>query len=211
MDIISHRGFWISSFEKNQTVSFERSFSNGFGVETDLRDYMGQIVLSHDIADQNSILFKDFLKSMSKFDLTLPLALNVKSDGLQIKIKRELQNFGISNYFFFDMSLPDTLLYKKNDLTFYSRQSEFEILPYLYDDCTGIWLDAFFEEWYNVKTIQNHLNCNKKIAIVSSELHGRDHSALWNFLIKNQFHKNRNILLCTDFPTKAKLFFNNYI
>jgi hypothetical protein len=208
MDIISHRGFWESSNEKNQIISFERSFSNGFGVETDLRDYMGEIVLSHDIADRNSISFRHFLKLMSKFDLTLPLALNIKSDGLQVKIKKELEYFNVSNYFFFDMSLPDTLSYKKSSLNFYSRQSEYEISPYLYDECNGIWLDSFVEEWYNSNTIQNHLNNNKKIAIVSSELHGRDNSSLWNFLIENKFHKNSNILLCTDFPGIAKSFFN---
>jgi hypothetical protein len=189
-------------------IAFERAFSDGYGVETDLRDYKGEIVLSHDIADENSISFKQFLKLMSQFDLTLPLALNIKSDGLQAIVKKELEYFGASNYFFFDMSLPDTLTYKKNNLNFYSRQSEYELSPYLYDDCSGIWLDAFLGEWYNINTIQNHLNNNKKIAIVSSELHGRDNYCLWNFLVENHLHENKNLLLCTDFPSNAKTFFN---
>ena len=55
MIILSHRGYWKDVNEKNQQVSFERSFSLGFGTETDIRDYKGELVISHDIADENCI------------------------------------------------------------------------------------------------------------------------------------------------------------
>ncbi|HDG1702299.1 TPA: hypothetical protein PFE33_004667, partial [Kluyvera ascorbata] len=47
--------------EKNTQTAFERSFSLGFGTETDIRDFGGELVISHDIADQNCISFKKFI------------------------------------------------------------------------------------------------------------------------------------------------------
>ena len=41
------------------------------------------------------------------------------------------------------MSVPDTLNYLKSNMIFYSRQSELEINPILYQTTHGIWLDAF--------------------------------------------------------------------
>mgnify|MGYP006075220631 CR=1 FL=1 len=50
------------TLEKNMVVAFQRSLELGFGIETDLRDYNGEIVISHDIADKNSMRFSDFMK-----------------------------------------------------------------------------------------------------------------------------------------------------
>jgi hypothetical protein len=38
MEILSHRGYWKIESKKNKLYAFERSFSYGFGVETDIRD-----------------------------------------------------------------------------------------------------------------------------------------------------------------------------
>lgn len=55
MIVLSHRGYWKNSLEKNKFVAFERSFSMGFGTETDIRDFNGELVISHDIADKDCI------------------------------------------------------------------------------------------------------------------------------------------------------------
>ena len=49
MKILSHRGFWREVAEKNKLVAFDYSFSLGFGTETDVRDFGGELVISHDI------------------------------------------------------------------------------------------------------------------------------------------------------------------
>lgn len=41
MLILSHRGLWRHYHEKNSFEAFKKSFSSGFGIETDLRDYRG--------------------------------------------------------------------------------------------------------------------------------------------------------------------------
>ena len=60
---------------------------------------------------------------------TATLALNIKADGLQEMLKPMLEKYGVKNYFFFDMSVCDTILYVEQHLKFASRSSEFE--PYL--------------------------------------------------------------------------------
>lgn len=210
MNIISHRGFWKTQEEKNKQISFERSFELGFGTETDVRDYMGQIVISHDIPDESSLHLDDFFKIFNRYsNPSLLLALNIKSDGLQTKLHEKLIKFGINNYFVFDMSIPDTIGYLKKGINTFSRQSEHEPIPVFFDQCQGIWLDAFETRWFNDEIIINHIQKGKKVVIVSSELHKRNHLELWEYLKKNNIHQLENVSLCTDFPHDATKFFNN--
>ncbi|MEL6681407.1 MAG: hypothetical protein AAFQ09_02035, partial [Pseudomonadota bacterium] len=48
MIVISHRGYWKTAEEKNTKTAFERSFSLGYGTETDFRDLDRQLVIAHD-------------------------------------------------------------------------------------------------------------------------------------------------------------------
>lgn len=209
MKIISHRGYWKAEEEKNKQISFERSFKLGFGTETDIRDYKGNLVISHDIPDENCLSINEFFniyKSHSNLDLIL--ALNIKSDGLQVKLKEKLIEFGIEKYFVFDMSIPDTIGYMKYNMISFSRQSEYEPIPVFENECQGIWLDAFDSKWYDAKLLSDHINKGKNVAIVSPELHKRKHIELWQFLKINKFEKLDNIILCTDLPEEATEFFN---
>ncbi len=205
--ILSHRGFWRENLEKNLEVAFIRSWENGFGLETDVRDFNQKLVISHDMASSENIDFEYFLEKYNQLGKGTPLALNIKADGLSIPLKEVLKKFQIENYFVFDMSVPDTKSYLVNNLTTFSRQSEIEQEPIFYNEVNGIWLDAFESEWYLPGLIQTHLNLKKAIAIVSPEIHGRDHLRFWHWIKLNNLHLTENILLCTDFPSDAKLFF----
>ncbi len=209
MEIISHRGYWKSLEEKNTEIAFKRSFELGFGTETDIRDFNGELVISHDIADSRCMKLDSFFELYVKFaNPNLTLALNIKSDGLQTKLFEQIKAFGIENYFVFDMSIPDTIGYLNNNMPFFSRQSEYEKTPIFYDNCDGIWLDSFEGNWFNNDVVLNHINYNKKIAIVSSELHKREADELWNFIRSKELHTNESIILCTDVPEDAKQYFN---
>src|SRR6187401_2892888 len=124
MIILAHRGFWTREIEKNSKTAFVRSFENGFGVETDIRDSIEELFISHDMAKGNEMKVEDFLALYNSYNSSLPLALNVKADGLFKMMAILLQNNKIDNYFFFDMSLPDALGYVKAGLKIFSRQSE---------------------------------------------------------------------------------------
>jgi hypothetical protein len=210
MEIISHRGYWKTEEEKNRQISFDRSFKLGFGTETDIRDFKGGLVISHDIPNEDCMNIDDFFRIYKNYanpDLTL--ALNIKSDGLQLKLKEKLIEFEIEKYFVFDMSIPDTIGYIKNNVITFSRQSEYETIPAFYNESRGIWLDGFNSIWFDDKIILNHIKEGKKVAIVSPELHKRKHLELWEYLKIKKLDKIEDIILCTDIPEDAIKFFND--
>ena len=208
MIVLSHRGYWKTLIEKNQPISFEKSFSLGFGTETDIRDYKGELVISHDIADANSILVKDIFEIYNKYDNTLLLALNIKADGLQVKLKELLEEYKIENYFVFDMSVPDGLGYLKHKIKTFTRESEYEKFPSFYDEACGVWLDEFQGHWINKEVIEKHIKNNKQICIDSPDLHKREYEKEWQHYkkIEKELGVN-NMMICTDFPEIAKEFF----
>lgn len=209
MIILSHRGYWKEMSEKNFPISFERSFSLGFGTETDVRDYKGELVISHDIADENCVSVKEMLEIYNKYDNTLPLALNIKADGLQVKLKELLEKYKIENYFVFDMSVPDGLQYLKHDIKAFTRESEYEKVPSFYEEACGIWLDEFQGHWIIKEVIEKHIKNNKQICIVSPDLHKREYKKEWQHYkeIEKELGIN-NLMICTDYPEEAKEFFD---
>lgn len=207
MMIISHRGFWKEKKEKNSSIAFDRSFSLNFGTETDIRDFNGDLVISHDIANKTCLTLREFLKIYKLKNMNLTLALNIKSDGLHKKLYDYLKEHSILNYFVFDMSIPDTITYLKEGMNVFIRQSEYESDSSFYERASGIWLDAFESVWYSEELVKKHLNNGKKVAIVSSELHKREYLKHWSFLKSWDIIDDNNLILCTDFPKIASKFF----
>jgi glycerophosphoryl diester phosphodiesterase len=210
MNIISHRGYWLSEFEKNSVISFERSFSHNFGIETDVRDFNGNLVISHDPATSANAPLEILFELYRQFPRQPKLALNIKSDGLQAKLKQHLDTFQIENYFVFDMSVPDSLSYLKHDMLVYTRQSEYETVPSYYPRAKGVLLDEFESHWLNDQIIEEHILAGKSLCIISPELHGRTYHNEWEHYrhIEKKIGLNDSISLCTDFPELARDFFS---
>lgn len=209
MIILSHRGYWHSNHEKNTRVAFERSFSLGFGTETDVRDFDGKLVISHDPAHRDAMPIEEFLEIYRRFSTQLTLALNVKADGLQHELKRQLEAYEVQNYFVFDMAVPDSLGYLRQGMPAYTRHSEYEPTPPYYERAQGVWMDEFNGHWIEEQTISAHLVAGKAVCIVSPELHGRTFEEEWAHYRDIEAKLGvTNIMLCTDFPERAKEFFD---
>ena len=204
MKILCHRGFWRNAEEKNTLDALSRAVAAGYGFESDVRDYCGRLVISHDIANENSPALDDVLKILSSADDKFCFAINIKADGLIDLLKNSLEKYFLENYFVFDMSIPQTLNYRDAKFKFFTRQSEFEPVPTLYDDADGVWIDSFKSEWISVELIKKHLSAGKKVCVVSSELHSRDPQGLWTLL---KPIKNLDWYLCTALPLEAEKFF----
>lgn len=201
-EIIAHRGWWKAENEKNTKTAFERAFDSGFGVETDLRDIKGEIVISHNMPRGNEMSFEDLLKLLDGRALTL--ALNIKADGMADEIKRLLEKYNVSNYFTFDMSIPEMVYQHKTGLNVFTGLSDIVPLPVMYEQAKGVWLDCFNSDWFGEVEIQNILNQDKKVCIVSPDLHKREYKSVW------EKYKNMNgIMLCTDYPMEAEVYFND--
>ncbi|HEX8607730.1 MAG TPA: hypothetical protein VF679_03740, partial [Pedobacter sp.] len=80
--------------------------------------------------------------------------------------------------------------------------------PAFYEKCAGIWLDAFTDIWYDSDVILAHIANGKQVALVSPELHKRDHRTLWDFIKNTELYTNSQIILCTDLPEEAMEYFN---
>lgn len=207
MFILAHRGFWTKPEEKNTLAAFEKAFANGYGIETDVRDYKGELVISHNVADEKCPLFTEMLEIYKKSGANVPLALNVKADGIQALLKKHLEEYGITNYFMFDMSVPEQVVYVKEGFNTFTRQSEFELSPSMYDKACGVWMDEFATEWMTEKHFGGHLKAGKKIGVISPEIHGNDEKRIWNML--KSYKADDNLMLCTDIPKAAEAYFND--
>jgi len=210
MKILSHRGYWKTLREQNTVVAFDKSFRLGYGVETDIRDYNGSLVIDHDLPNNQSILALSFFETLVEVDSSLPVAINIKSDGLQKLLKTSLESLKINNYFLFDMSVPDAVNSINHGLRVFTRQSEFETKPSFYDQASGVWIDSFNDDtWIDESLISTHLNHGKSICLVSPELHKRSYIKFWERIKRFNIKNSGDILLCTDLPDEAARFFNH--
>lgn len=205
--VIAHRGLWHRPEERNTIGAFKLALENGFGIETDFRDCNGELVISHDLANVKTIRAKDFFDLCSQYPGANTHAINIKSDGLQLLLTPYLKDWTSDQYFVFDMSVPDSLGYMRLGMNTYTRVSEYEAYQNFGGNASGVWLDCFHSDWYGVQEICHFLNLGNSVAIVSPELHGRDHQKLWEIL-KSIATSKMPLLLCTDLPLEAKRYFS---
>ena len=205
MIIISHRGWWLEHRERNRREAFIRSFDAGFGTETDLRDIRGTIVVSHDMPNGNEITFSELLDIMA--GRNLPLALNIKADGMAQTILRMLKDAGHTNYFTFDMSIPEEVVQLSMEMPVFTGLSDVLSPPPMLDDAEGVWLDAFRRVWYDGEIIRSLLKKGKRVCVVSEELHKRDPLPQWEMLRNTATIEDDRLMLCSDTPDLAQQFF----
>lgn len=206
MIVLSHRGYWLERTERNQRIAFDRSFQLKFGTETDLRDAGGEIVIAHDVPAGGELTFAQVLNFYRKYsEGTLPLALNVKADGLAGLIKKALDTTPGIDAFTFDMAVPDMRSYFEAGIPVFTRMSEVERQPVWLDRSAGIWLDSFGPTWFDGELVGELLATGKRVCVVSSELHQREPQHLWSMLAS--YASAPNLLLCTDTPEYARDFF----
>jgi hypothetical protein len=173
-------------------------------VETDIRDLDGALVISHDPATRAGHVSLDaFLSHVARTPQAGLLALNIKADGLQEALKHKLASHGVAQHFVFDMSLPDTLGWRRHGMPFAVRLSEYEDGGPLLADAAFVWLDAFErDDWYSADFLRALLDDGKTVAVVSPELHRRPHAAAWQRLKPIAGHARLH--LCTDLIAPAQ-------
>lgn len=184
MEIIKHR---INSIEE---------FDSRYGCEIDVRDFNGEIVLSHDIADSNSIKLDEFLQNIAEDKI---IAINIKASEIGKKVKSILDKAYRKNYFVFDFSIPDLMKSISYGLNCAFRLSEYEkeIIP----NCNWVWIDMFEKIWYDQVFLKSIKEKGLKIALVSPELHNRNDELKE---IKELVDEKLIDAICTDFPDRWK-------
>lgn len=212
MKIIAHRGLWRKKIEQNTLIAFNRAIRFGFGIELDIRDCRGRIVVSHDLPSGKEKGFEIILKELTRelgFKKAL-LAVNIKSDGLENKLASLFKKYKIQkNSFVFDMSIPSQYIFSQfyKKVYFASRYSDIEKNPVLYQAAKWIWLDELEKPWINNKVIIRHVKNGKLVCIVSPELHKRPYLKAWREYRLLPEKISQKTYVCTDFPILADKFF----
>lgn len=200
--ILAHRGAWTGIdgkpiFEKNSLEAIRRAALLGFGLETDIRDLDGKLVISHDPPSTGALNIDE----LARVSFRGPKALNIKSDGLSPMLQGKIESGALTGEcFFFDMSIPEEVRFARAGITFASRISELEkrVSP----QASWIWLDGFESDWYLEKPeILLEYAGKLNLAIVSPELHGRSTELAWPVIAK-LMHASKHVHLCTDLPEK---------
>lgn len=206
MRLLAHRGFWTAGYEPNSIDAISAAAKYGYGVETDIRDRSGEVVVSHDMPSEAAPTLRELLGTMDKDPR--PLALNVKADGLAEATAALLSEFTVREAFVFDMSIPDQLAWLRAGVPALTRWSDVEPTPVLADQSSGVWLDSMHADlWWSPRDVERLVESGRVVAFVSSELHGRAHEPLWQHIRNQRWAEHNNVLLCTDFPDAAEEFF----
>lgn len=193
--IYCHRGFWTSIDKQNSLEAFTLAATHGFGIETDIRDHLGTIAISHDPTNASCLAIEELPSS------GVPIALNLKADGLLSIGSPRLQDLLLSDgTFVFDGSIPEMLRYKNVGLSHALRLSEYE--RDLSWNSPFVWLDAFHSDWWIEKDLLKRLSEEHFVVVVSPELHQREHRVAWDAVLSEILSANENVGICTDSPDK---------
>ena len=204
--ILCHRGLWCEGYAKNSLESMLKAFESGYGVELDIRNEGSKLVVGHDINDitwELEDLFKEYKNNQS----SNTIALNIKSDGMARHLKKLIEKYEIANYFVFDMSIPETVSYIREDLKWFARISDIEEIPKSFREnfsIKGIWLDSFYGSYPDHRKVIEILeNCSLPVCIVSPELHSRKINEKYKqyFDVLKRSIGERCLLICTDTPS----------
>jgi hypothetical protein len=200
--MLAHRGWWTARAEQNTMVAFRRALVAGHGIETDVRDFAGRLVIAHDPPRSDALPFEAFLDLAAQYP-TLPLAINIKSDGLAQAVTAAMREANHMDWFAFDMSVPDSLAWRRVGAPFLTRRSEYEEPGRLDAEAAGIWLDCFEADWWKDELVEDLLANGKIVAVVSPELHGRDPRPIWQRLRALRDDGRGRLMLCTDHPEQG--------
>ena len=164
MEYIAHR---INRIKELKKIPKE------YGVELDLRDFGGRLVLQHEPFMDG----EDFAEYLKHYDHGT-MILNIKSERIEYKVLELVQKYNIKDYFFLDSSFPMIYsLSKSGEKNIALRFSEFEGIDTILNmkgKIDWIWVDCFSKlpidnENYNL--LKQH---GLKFCLVSPELQGQD-------------------------------------
>jgi hypothetical protein len=199
--IYAHRGMWQTPDQQNSIQAIEDSRIHGFGVETDFRSNNHSLVVSHDPCGDSGLLAVDEIDFSE-----IPVAMNIKEDGLLNQYQSFLKKYPNKHTFLFDGSIPEMVKIKEKGLPHALRLSEYETeLPW---EPQFLWIDGFYSNWWiNSKRIFSLLE-KHFVVFVSPELHKREFESAWEFFNVLESKQIARFGICTDYPGELKAKFN---
>lgn len=154
------------------TSEYANSLPKECGIEFDIRDSNGSIIVTHDPFTEGEE-FEIFLSKISKRFLIV----NVKSEGIEIRVLELLKKYNFEEFFFLDCSFPSIVkLSRLGEKRIALRFSEYENFANVVDNkdkINWVWVDCF-TRFPLTKSIEEVFHSHGlKICIVSPELQGQ--------------------------------------
>jgi hypothetical protein len=143
-----------------------------YGVEVDIRDSNGRLIMVHDPLSKG----EDFEKFLFYYSHKL-IILNIKSERVEYKVLELLKKYQIKNYFFLDCSFP--MIYtlsemgEKNIAARFSELEPIENVLAIKDRIKWIWIDCFSKFPVDEKMYEIIKKTGLKTCLVSPELQGK--------------------------------------
>tara|TARA_Y100000310_G_C20447590_1_gene699163 strand:+ start:84 stop:644 length:561 start_codon:yes stop_codon:yes gene_type:complete len=167
-----------------------------FGVEIDVRDHHGHVMMGHDPIIGSAELLSDWVKLHPHHPM---YAVNVKADGFERQLVFIMNKLvGAGRWFAFDMSYPTLKRLEHWKAPIAHRLSD-EETPALGPDPERVWWDQWSWDEAMVPAMTSD------IYVVSPELHGRDDVRVpyWE-----RFKRHNYAGICTGHPDEAWEYFN---
>lgn len=177
MQIIAHR--------KN-TIEELAATPAEYGVEMDIRSYGERLIVNHE-PFVDGINFDEWIKHYNH----KTLILNIKEEGIENRIKDIVENHGIGDYFFLDLSFPFLVkMMNTGENRIAARFSEYESLETLLTlsgKVKWVWVDCFTKLPITQEIYRIIKSANFKLCCVSPDLQGRpDEIAAYREYLRSQ-------------------------
>ena len=164
MEYIAHR---------RNTIQELQATPNDLGVEMDLRSYGDRLIVHHE-PFVDAVDFSEWLNHYRHGTLIL----NVKEEGIEYRVRDMVEERGISNYFFLDLSFPFLIrMVKTGEDRVAVRWSEYESIETvlsLAGRARWVWVDCFSKLPVEQASAARLRQAGFRLCIVSPELQGRD-------------------------------------
>lgn len=203
MQIIAHR---INTVRQLAEVPME------YGIELDIRYHENRLVLHHDPFHHHETPGPESFEALlAEWKHAGPMILNVKTEGVENECIALMNRYGISHWFFLDLSMPYFALYSqyavdKNIKGFSTenlavRFSEREPLEYALaftGKAAWVWCDCFTRMPLDIQSCEKLKNAGFRICLVSPELQKHSEERIAEF--KTALNDMKIDAVCTKRP-----------
>jgi len=155
------------------TIKELMGIPENYGVEVDVRDYNGHLILSHE-----PFMSGDPLKHYMKRYKHKFIIFNIKSEKVEYEVQKIVKQYNIKNYFFLDSSFPMIYnliaLKEKNIALRFSEFEPIEPILKLSGKIKWVWVDCFKTMPLTLKKYSLLKSAKFKICIASPELQSQE-------------------------------------
>jgi len=148
-------------------------FSAADGIEFDIRDSNGQLIVQHDACKEGQ-LFSEFLTFCPQNKLYI---VNVKAEGIEELAIKLLTEHGIQNFFLLDCGMPSLVRLgrtgEKRLAVRFSEYESFETVVAVAPFVSWIWVDVFTRLPLTKSFSEQAKQLGLRLCLVSPELQGQ--------------------------------------